>query len=237
MYPRIFFMFGKNRYFVIAFGVLACILFTLELTIIVTPLIYAQIPLIPGIKTPSSVSPMVTANVTTPAAASSITARTTAVSLNFSNATGAIASFQNNQIGKPHGTWAEQLSRNGIWLLSGKWTLDVPSRASGSQNTTAPTFDASFGMVLLNGTAMHKHRISDFKIIDNPITNSTDNSTTLRGTGTITLKDGPHTNVPISISIIGKSVIKIVIDPIKTDDHFGPTPIFGTVTKMTGSTK
>jgi hypothetical protein len=192
------------------------------------PVIHAQMPLMPGLATQATKA-NATTNMTTPAKPTHMQAIS---GLSFMNATGSIASLQNSQVAKPHGTWYEQFVKNGIWLLSGKWNLVVPSTSTQTRNVTAPSFDATFNMAMINGTAMHKHKISDFRIIGNPVRNSTTNSIILRGTVTVTLKDGPHTNVPIIVTLIDKSVIRIGVDRTKTEDHFGGTPIFGSVARL-----
>jgi hypothetical protein len=45
------------------------------------------------------------------------------------------------------------------------------------------------------------------------------------------MKNGPVQSVPISIKILDGNVISIWADPTKLNNHFGNTPIFGTVTK------
>lgn len=57
---------------------------------------------------------------------------------------------------------------------------------------------------------------------------SNHNSTTFNGTSTVTMKDGPITQVPTSIKLIGSSVLNIWLDPSKTKGHFGNTVIYGT---------
>lgn len=52
-------------------------------------------------------------------------------------------------------------------------------------------------------------------------------ATTYNGTATISLKQGPVKGVPISIKLIGTSVVNLWIDPFKTEGHFGNTPIYG----------
>jgi hypothetical protein len=86
-------------------------------------------------------------------------------------------------------------------------------------------FNAIFNMFMLNGSVAHKHTITDFKMTGNPSTNG--NTTTFNGTATVSLKAGPATNVPISIKLMGDSAVSIWIDPSKTENHFGNTPIYG----------
>jgi hypothetical protein len=52
------------------------------------------------------------------------------------------------------------------------------------------------------------------------------------GTATITLKDGPVDNVPVSIKRIDNNVVSIWADPTRVNNHFGNTPIFGTIEKL-----
>ena len=40
--------------------------------------------------------------------------------------------------------------------------------------------------------------------------------------------EGPITEVPTTISLLGDSAASILFDPSKTDNHFGDTAIYGT---------
>ena len=85
-------------------------------------------------------------------------------------------------------------------------------------------------MVMTNGSAMHDHKIYDFKLTDMTMPN---NSTTVyNGTATITMRQGPVPNVPVSIKSVESNVISIWVDPTKIENHFGSTPIFGTIEKL-----
>jgi hypothetical protein len=119
---------------------------------------------------------------------------------------GTISSIQYGKNGKPE------------WILSGGWDLR-------NINSSSPGFNAGFNMVMLNGSAPHMHVITDFKMTGTPITKGT--ATTYNGTATILLKKGPVKGVPISIKLIGTSVVNLWIDPAKTEGHFGNTPIYG----------
>jgi hypothetical protein len=138
-------------------------------------------------------------------------------------AAGTIASLQNNQNGNP------------AWIVSGYWKAGLIMNKS-SPNTTStskplPTgiFSAEFSMVMLNGSAMHKHQISNSTLTN--ISMPTNMTAVYNGTVTITMKEGPVHSVPISIKFMGDKVISIWVDPTKTDNHFGNTPIFGTILK------
>jgi hypothetical protein len=79
-----------------------------------------------------------------------------------------------------------------------------------------------------DGSAMHKHTINDFKLTGNPTKTST--GTAYDGTTTISMKDGPVSNVPVSITLSDNGNFSIMIDPKATKNHFGNTPIEGKIT-------
>ena len=147
-------------------------------------------------------------------------------------ARGTIASLQNDKDGKP------------AWVVSGLWrgsltnitsTAAMMSSSSASNTTTSKnnlptaTFDAVFNMVMLNGSALHKHQISNFTLTSMSMPN--EKASLSNGTATITMKEGPVNDVPISIRTFDDNVISIWIDPAKTMNHFGNTSIYGTVTQ------
>ena len=83
-------------------------------------------------------------------------------------------------------------------------------------------------MVKLDGSGMHKHTVNDFKLTWNPTKTST--GTTYDGTATVSMKGGPVSNVPITITVLDNGNISIMVDPKATNNHFGSTPIEGKVT-------
>jgi hypothetical protein len=128
---------------------------------------------------------------------------------------GPIASIQNDKDGKP------------AWVLSGHWVTNIINKTKESFNQTNPAkFDAWITMVMLNGSAMHKHRISNFSLTD---ASTQDKTSTYKGTVTITMKDGPVADVPVEIKVMDNHVVTISLDGAKTKNHFGNTPIYGTV--------
>jgi hypothetical protein len=84
-------------------------------------------------------------------------------------------------------------------------------------------------MVMTNGSAMHKHAIYNFKLMN--MSNPNNTTSVFNGTATITMKDGPVNSVPVSIKRIDDNVISIWVDPAKVNNHFGNTPIYGTIMK------
>lgn len=141
---------------------------------------------------------------------------------------GTIASIQNDENGTP------------TWILSGLWKGALTNMDKSNQDFSTPTvsnnkndnlptasLEAEFDMVMLNGSALHQHSIYNFTLAD--IMKIDDNNYQANGTATVTMKDGPVNNVPLSIKSMNNNVISIWIDPTKVNNHFGNTPIFGLI--------
>jgi hypothetical protein len=141
-------------------------------------------------------------------------------------AAGTIASLQNDKDGKP------------AWILSGLWkgsltnmtsTMSSANNTTSKQNLPTATFNALFNMVMLNGSALHKHQMSNFTLTGMSMPN--EKTVVYNGTATITMKEGPVNDVPLSAKTLNDNVISIWVDPAKTMNHFGNTPIYGTITQ------
>jgi hypothetical protein len=140
-----------------------------------------------------------------------------------SYAFGTIASLQNDENGNP------------IWIVSGlyKASLSMNNETQGGAATGSlpnATVDSKFNMVMTNGSAMHDHEIYDFTLTDMSMPN---NSTAVfNGTATITMRQGPVPDVPVSIKAMENNAVSIWVEPTKIQNHFGNTPIFGTIEKL-----
>jgi hypothetical protein len=140
-----------------------------------------------------------------------------------SYAFGTIASLQNDENGNP------------TWIVSGlyKASLSMNNKTQeGAATGSLPnaTVDSKFNMVMTNGSAMHDHRIYDFTLTNMSMPN---NSTAVfNGTATITMRQGPVPDVPVSIKAMDNNAVSIWVDPTKIQNHFGNTPIFGTIEKL-----
>jgi hypothetical protein len=64
------------------------------------------------------------------------------------------------------------------------------------------------------------------------MSNPNNTTSVFNGTATITMKDGPVDDVSISVKRIDNNVISLWADPTKINNHFGNTPIFGTIEKL-----
>jgi hypothetical protein len=135
-------------------------------------------------------------------------------------ARGTIASLQNDKDGKP------------AWLVSGLWRGSLTNMTSAAmssllKNLPVATFNAVFNMVMLNGSALHKHQMSNFTLTGMSMPN--EKTVVYNGTATITMKEGPINDVPLSARTLNDNVISIWVDPAKTMNHFGNMPIYGTI--------
>ena len=152
---------------------------------------------------------------------------------------GTIASLQNDENGNPtwivSGIWKGSLSMgNETQGVGGNQTNATSAAATNTTSTTgdAPnaTFNSKFNMVMTNGSAMHDHEIYDFKLAS--MSNPNNTTSVFNGTATITMRQGPVENVSVSIKRIDNNVISIWADPTMINNHFGNTPIFGTIEKQ-----
>ena len=152
---------------------------------------------------------------------------------------GTIASLQNDENDNPtwivSGIWKGSLSMgNETQGVGGNQTNATSAAATNTTSTTgdAPnaTFNSKFNMVMTNGSAVHDHVIYDFKLAS--ISNPNNTTSVFNGTATITMRQGPVENVSVSIKRIDNDVISIWADPTMINNHFGNTPIFGTIEKQ-----
>src|SRR5919108_754488 len=134
-----------------------------------------------------------------------------------------------------------QLDKNNKpdWILSGHWRSNLLNLSSSKQTntssttnataaaTTTPVFNAEFEMVMVNGSGLHRHTITNFALTKTSTIGK--GTTEFNGTVALSLKNGHVSGVPTSIQFMGNHTISIWLDPSKVQNHFGSTPIFGTV--------
>ena len=109
-----------------------------------------------------------------------------------------------------------------LWIISGIWKTNLSNQTQAGDNSTV--FDASFEMIKTDGTSKHTHTITNFDLVD---TLNQNNHTVFNGTGTISMPQGPVTEVPISIQVMNNTLGIINIDSNKIDNHFGNDPLYG----------
>ena len=135
---------------------------------------------------------------------------------------GAISSIQNDENGKPD------------WIITGHWKTNLLSENASKEvndNTTSPfarsPFDAQMEMIRLNGTAGHTHTITNFVLAN--VSHPNNMTKVFNGTSTASMREGPVTDIPTTIRIMGDKVISIWLDPSRIENHYGNTPIYGIV--------
>lgn len=117
------------------------------------------------------------------------------------------------------------------WVTAGYWELesDMPLFGTGAEGTE-PTVTSFNGIVEMirydDGTALHTHSLSDFQ--QSGIQFTGENTTSINGTMTVTLEEGPIEDVPVFLTL-QNNLISIAMDAEATHAHFGPTPISGIV--------
>lgn len=110
-------------------------------------------------------------------------------------------------------------SINNEWILAGNFM-----GYGNPVNLSDSGFHSTFNMVMKNGSAPHIHQISNATLSDVKMDG---NNTIMQGDVTVTMKDGPILNVPTTWTIYNNNSIAISMDPAKTNNHFGNTPIYG----------
>lgn len=110
-------------------------------------------------------------------------------------------------------------SINNDWILVGNYMGYVnPSNLSDS------SFHTTFSMVMKNGSAYHMHQISNATIDD---VRMDGNNTIMNGLVTVTMREGPVSNVPTNWTINNNNTLAISMDRSVINNHFGDTPIYG----------
>ena len=111
-----------------------------------------------------------------------------------------------------------------LWIVSGIWKTNLSNQTQQATNNNSTVFDASFEMIKTDGTSKHTHTLTNFVLAD---TSNQNNYTVYNGTGTMSMPQGPVTEVPISIKVVNNSLGIINIGPDKIDNHFGSEPLYG----------
>jgi plastocyanin len=123
---------------------------------------------------------------------------------------GQIASIEPDATGQPG------------WIQSGIWLMRMNSADTNGQNAS---LIARFQMVKPDGTAMHVHKIFGFKTSE--MTQEGNSTVVLKGTATVTMKDGPVADVPLTVKVFSNTVVGFWIGPDKVDGHFGTGAVYG----------
>jgi carboxymethylenebutenolidase len=127
---------------------------------------------------------------------------------------GSVANVQPDSRGNPE------------WIESGIWVLRLRPGTSDSDLPSAHLV-ARIAMVKVDGTAMHGHTITNFTLANASMEGNTTH--VFEGTATVTMRDGPVSDVPLTIRIFNGAAIAMWIGPDRVDSHFGTNPVYGTL--------
>ena len=137
---------------------------------------------------------------------------------------GPIASIQNNESGQP--AWVVLGFWRGNLLSFNETTTTENSEGNASSLAAAAIFNANLRMIMLNGSGVHTHVITNF-ILSN-VTSNENGTMTYTGNSTVSMPEAPIVDVPTTIKVSGE-IISIFPDPSKVNQHFGNTPIYGAI--------
>jgi hypothetical protein len=118
---------------------------------------------------------------------------------------------------------------NPEWIQSGIWVMRVLEGATDSDLPRVQLIVRT-AMVMTDGTAMHQHTITNFALTSH--TSEGNTTDVFEGTATVSMRDGPVSDVPVTIKIFNNAVIGIWIGPEMLDSHFGEGPIYGTLSPL-----
>jgi hypothetical protein len=142
---------------------------------------------------------------------------------------GPIASIQNNESGQP--AWVVTGFWRGNLLSFNETTIATTTIENGDGNASsvaaAAVFNANLRMIMLDGSEAHTHVITNFRL-SNVSSNNENGTTTYTGNSTISLPEAASEGVPTTIKVSGE-IISIFPDPSSVDEHYGNTPIYGTI--------
>jgi hypothetical protein len=119
--------------------------------------------------------------------------------------------------------------KNPDWIQSGIWVMRVTPAATDSELPRVHLI-VRMAMVMTDGTAMHSHTITNFVITGFSVEGNT--TDVFEGTATVAMRDGPVSDVPVTIKIFNNAVIGIWIGPDMVDSHFGEGPVYGTLSVL-----
>lgn len=112
-------------------------------------------------------------------------------------------------------------SINNNWILAGQWMGFIdPS------NVSDAGFHSTFHMAMVNGSAPHMHKIYNATATS---INQEGKNFIIKGFSTVTMKEGPVSNVPTTWTVSNNNTLAISLDPSKVSNHFGNTPIYGLI--------
>jgi hypothetical protein len=112
------------------------------------------------------------------------------------------------------------------WIVSGRWRIDVNYDTTDTLPLSISNVNVSLVLVSTDGEVTERFKLSELQ----PAALSYDNKThTLTQNGTIKMIRGsqPIDEVGVNLKLINREVMIISLDPSRTIDYFGSSPIYG----------
>ncbi len=117
---------------------------------------------------------------------------------------------------------------NTTWILFGTWKSNLINQTiSENNNNSSGVFDAAIEMIKPDGTAKHTHALSQFVLANS--TNVGNQTSVFNGTSTVSMMNGPVTQVPTSIVLMNNNTLSISLNPANVENHFDDDAIYGVV--------
>jgi hypothetical protein len=115
---------------------------------------------------------------------------------------------------------------NASWIVSGRWRMEVNFDKTGIVPMAIKGFNSTLVVIPIDGSDTQRYELSDFKMDSQSYDNKT-NTLTIKGKLTMTSDDQPIENIGVMLKLISKNILTITLDPAKTRDQLGDTPIYG----------
>jgi len=113
-----------------------------------------------------------------------------------------------------------------LWLISGRWRMDLNFDNTGNVPREIKNFTATLVVVSADGSITERYELSDFTQDSLTYDNKTKTSS-IKGKLTMPSKTQPVENIAVDLKLINKNILTITLDPAKTRDKLGETPIYG----------
>ena len=113
-----------------------------------------------------------------------------------------------------------------LLIVSGRWRMDVNFDKTGIVPVEIRSFNATLVVVLGDGSKTERYALTDFKR-DSISNDNKTNISTIKGKVTMTSEDSTVENIEVVLKLINKNILTINLDPSKTKEQLGETPIYG----------
>ena len=115
---------------------------------------------------------------------------------------------------------------NVLWIVSGRWRMEMVLDNNGVVPVEIKSFNATIITVSKDGSDTGRFELSDFKQDAISYDNKTLTSS-IKGKLTMPSKTQPIEDIDVLLNFTNKNILTIALDPSKTRDEVGETPIYG----------